>query len=138
LTQHVGYYCPHCGVRYVAHACKFERLPCRHSFEDAFYTFQWDYSKGYQKFRVENRRHGIMFLVRNVTPEQLQEAIEEYVMWLEYLVDHDCIWLFVRDKSPVEVFKDACESAGGQGWDWPPAWRMEELDKARSLRRERR
>jgi len=22
LTQHRGYYCPYCGVRYVAHACK--------------------------------------------------------------------------------------------------------------------
>jgi len=129
MVQHRGFYCPYCGVRYVAHACK-GRLPCRHPFEDAFYTYQWDYRDGFQRFVVENRKHGILFDVRYVTYEGLQEAIKKYCEWLKYQVEHDNIWLFVGDKSPIEVFMEACDSAGGRGWDYPPRWRVEELNEA--------
>ena len=129
MVQHVGYYCPYCGVRYVAHVCK-DRLPCRHPFRNAFYVFRWDYSKGYKRFVVANEEHGILFSVRYVTQEELEEAIEKYCEWLRYLVEHDQIMLFVGDKSPVQVFREACESAGGRGWDYPPRWRIEELNEA--------
>lgn len=135
MTQHRGYYCPHCGVRYVAHACNpgIRRLPCRHNFNDAFYTYQWDYSKGYQRFKVANERHGILFDVRYVDGDGLKEAIEEYVFWLEYQVEHDNIYLFVKNKSVVQVFQEACDNAGGKGWDFPPEWRWKELAAARQL-----
>jgi len=129
MTQHRGYYCPRYGIRYVAHACK-DRLPCRHPFEDAFYVFRWDYRDGYKRFVVQNGRHGILFDVRYVTEEELKEAIDKYCEWLRYQVKHDNIWLFVGDKGPAEIFREACESAGGAGWDYPPRWRIEELNKA--------
>ena len=129
MTQHRGYYCPYCGVRYVAHACK-DRLPCRHPFEDAFFTFRWDYRGGYRRFVVQNDKYGILFDVRHVTEEELKEAIDKYCEWLRYQVEHDNIWLFVGDKGPIQVFLEACEAAGGRGWDYPPRWRIKELNKA--------
>jgi hypothetical protein len=129
VVQHRGYYCPRCEVRYVAHACK-DHLPCRHPFRDAFYVFRWDYRHGYKRFIVQNTEYGIDFDVRYVTKEELQEAIEKYCEWLRYQVEHDNIMIFIDDKSPIQVFREACLSAGGLGADYPPKWRIKELNEA--------
>lgn len=132
LTQHRGFYCGYCEVRYVAHVCK-ERLPCMHPKRDAFFVFRWDYHKGYKRFHVSNEEHGILFDVRHVDYDQLDEAIIKYTEWLNWQVVHDNIWLFVKGKNPIEVFHEACESAGGVGRDFPPKWRIKELQKAYRL-----
>lgn len=129
MTQHSGFYCLLCRTRYVYHACK-DGLPCEHDKRDAFYTFRWDCTGGYQKFMVANERFGVLFNVHSVTQEQLDEAIAEYSKWLEYCVKHD---LTATLDDPVKLFKAACESAGGQGATSPPVWRQQQLYLKKAL-----
>jgi len=129
MVQHVGFYCPYCGVRYVAHVCK-DRLPCHHPMRDAFYTFRWDYGGGYRRLIVSNEEYGVLFDVHNVTEEELWKAVEKYCEWLRYQIEHDLKYLFIRNKTVIQVFKEAVKRSGGRGREYPPAWRIKELNEA--------
>lgn len=65
--------------------------------------------------------------MRYVDAEGLQNAINQYMLWLQYQVAHDNILLFVKNKTPFQVFQEACDNAGGRGFSFPPRHLWKEL-----------
>jgi len=152
LTIVRGVYCDRCRVRYAYHVCR-DGMPCEHHFAEVsrdglgiiapatlIYCESWRYTGGFKRFELQQ----VYYIYDKETGKCHKRWSEQKHFKASYVTDEELIDLFLKFlKERLFVsewvpFVEAFGSLyfGGKSRTYPPSWRIRQLAKMHSQKKQ--